>query len=186
MIKNKKAVETMILLIVLAALGLALGGVLWHVLFPALGEALTLTKTTATEQVLESCLAWKDQPVTGPHKNICYNCDFDGDGLKDFCDNCPLIPNYASIPDNDKDLFPLGCCGNDGKLEWKRDDTTGKWHPKSVYNLPCYNPPYHTEEERGGRRDSIVEDKDADEDPSRHPVYKNIPIGTVAPGFSYE
>lgn len=175
---NKKAISGMFELIVFGLIIMILGWGVMNMIFPGIGEAVTVAKTTSNSQLLDACLSLKAKTVTGPSKSICYNCDFDNDGLNDFCDNCPLVNNYdGKKPDSDKDLFNRDCCGNDGNLKWEIDPKTGKWDPKSVHNLPCYNPPAYPH--KGGRRDSIVEDENADKDPSRHPLYKNIPLGTV-------
>jgi len=75
--------------------------------------------------------------------------DSDEDGLPDFCDNCPNTPNiekedknslFISFEnDEDGDLFPVGCEGNDGS------DPPGTCGRKETTKLdenprrhPCY------------------------------------------------
>ena len=62
-----------------------------------------------------------------------------------------LVPNndLAKYPDNDGDLFPKGCCGNDGS------NYINKKSPKDI----------------GYCSDKDEETADADRDPRKHPAY---------------
>ncbi len=74
--------------------------------FAQLFGATSHVEDTLIEDTLEKC-----REQTG--------IDFDDDGLPDFCDNCPLVSNNE--PDMDNDLFPIGCCGNDGRYNFLID-----------------------------------------------------------------
>ena len=70
--------------------------------------------------------------------------DADGDGLPNFCDNCPLTKYDPVISDlreggfktcekskldEDGDCYPKGCCGNDADNKWALPENIKKHKP---------------------------------------------------------
>jgi len=143
--KSKKGIEDPVRLILGITLlfGLFFSTTCW--LTDGFGSVVGTSDAISTSQLIKSCETLEKKYVSGPVKAVCYNCDYDEDGLKDFCDNCPLQHNYLNPQklDLDKDLFVQNCCGNDGNLEWLDDKNNpeNKWgkilDPKS---LPCSHP----------------------------------------------
>ncbi|MBS3098282.1 hypothetical protein J4209_05800 [Candidatus Woesearchaeota archaeon] len=146
MIKQKKGMEGGMMLLVVSGV-LALIIFVFYIVtggkfFGAFGEA---TDKPIIEQKLKFCEQKKDNPLYSGYSNM------DNDQYLDFCDNCPLVPNndLAKYPDNDGDLFPKGCCGNDGS------NYINKKSPKDI----------------GYCSDKDEETADADRDPRKHPAY---------------
>lgn len=174
MIRRNKVADT-------NPLGLIMGSILLSLIFGlslcslSKGGASVIHSTdkVTTQQMLDACLALRNEEVKGLDSEVCYNCDSDGDGLKDFCDNCPKMANYGeNVADPDGDLFPTGCCGNDGHLSWEKDEN-GEFTGVKEESLPC-------------KRSASIEEKSgtkyAEEGTgeSYHPVYKNIPSSSIA------
>ena len=179
--KSKKAAGLSIEYIIIATLLLGFLGFSVCSLSTGFAKVTSTTQAMSTGQLLDTCLDLEKKYITGRDEKICYNCDYDEDGLKDFCDNCPLRHNDKNL-DLDKDLFVQHCCGNDGNLKWLKED--GKWKnfPKSLNpkSLPCPHPfPQQLKHSvAGDRKASMTEVPEYDDPketksaPNKHPVYK--------------
>ena len=96
---------------------------------PILGGFNKETRAKMVDQNIKSCEV-KGTELETDGKSF---SDYDGDGLPDYCDNCPFTPNFgADVEDKDGDGFPVPidsknwvvwkeggteirlCCGNDG------------------------------------------------------------------------
>jgi len=185
--KSKRAAGLSIEFMVIATLLLGFLGFSVCSLSTGFAKVTSTTESMATGQLLDTCLDLENEYVTGRDEKICYNCDYDKDGLKDFCDNCPLRHNYINL-DLDKDLFVQHCCGNDGNLKWIDDDPKSGFgkggkvlNPKS---LPCPHPfPQQLKQAVGGKRTASMTETTVTDDPketksaaNKHPVYN---VGTL-------
>lgn len=162
MIKNKKAdgIPWFVILLIISVFGLT---AFLGIIFPRLGEVAQATERISTESNLKLCEreSAKEEFKEYP--------DSDSDGLKDFCDNCPLVPNKprkgqtrADI-DPDGDLFPTGCCGNAGMLEYQSKNGKKVLLESS---LPCHKKFRSPKETYGNELK-----------PNKHPMYTwNSPV----------